>query len=198
MRVIGGKYRGRQMAKVRGEVRPTMDSLREKLFSVIDDSLPHSVWADLFAGSGAIGIEAASRGADFVLFNDRDRTGIKLIETNIDRIGLDVPHRILQKDVFTLIRNSSRDYFESPVTHIYLDPPFDFGRYTKLLSKLAQSDWVNADSLVILEFFKKTSRDLVPDMYFIERELEGGDSRIMLLKLIQESRFKIQPSGLVL
>ncbi len=188
MRVIGGKYRGRQMAKVRGEVRPTMDSLREKLFSVIDESLPNSVWADLFAGSGAVGIEAASRGADFVLFNDRDRTGIKLIETNIDRIGLDIPHRILQKDVFTLIRKSSRDYFENPVTHVYLDPPFDFGRYTKLLTKLALSDWINAESLVILEFFKKTSRDLVPDMYSVERELEGGDSRIILLKLIQDSK----------
>ncbi len=187
MRIIGGKYRSRQLAKVRGDVRPTMDSLREKLFSVLDESLLHSIWVDLFAGSGAIGIEAASRGADFVLFNDRDRTGIKLIETNLDRIGMDIPHRILQRDAFTLIRNSSGAYLERPATHVYLDPPFDFGRYTKLLSKLAESDWINEDSLVILEFFKKTSLDLVPEMFSLERELEGGDSRIILLKLIQKS-----------
>ncbi len=185
MRVIGGKYRGRQLAKVRGDVRPTMDSLREKLFSVIDESLLHSIWVDLFAGSGAVGIEAASRGADFVLFNDRDHTEIKLIETNIDRVGMDIPHRIMQRDAFTLIRNSSVSLLEHPATHVYLDPPFDFGRYTKLLRKLSESDWINEDSLVILEFFKKTSLDLVPEMYSMERELEGGDSRIVLLKLIK-------------
>jgi len=187
MRIIGGKYRGRQLAKVRGDVRPTLDRLRETLFSVINDSLPHSIWVDFFAGSGAVAIEAASRGADFVLFNDRDRIGIKLIETNIDRVGMGTPHRILQRDSFTLIRNSSRDYLERTATHVYLDPPFDFGRYTKLLSKLAESDWIDEGSLVILEFFKKSSNDIVPEVFSIERQIEVGDSRILLLKLIPKS-----------
>lgn len=183
MRVIGGIYRGRQLAKVRGEVRPTMDRMREKLFSVIHGSMPGSVWVDLFAGSGAVGIEAASRGADFVLFNDRDRTGIKLIKTNISRVGLEVSHMVLQKDAFTLIRQPCRNFLDRPATHIYLDPPFDFGRYPKLLQKLAASDWTNPDSLVVLEIFKKTSRELVPESFSITRELESGDSRLLLLGL---------------
>ncbi len=186
MRVIGGKYRGRQLAKVRGDIRPTMDRLREQLFSVINDSLSHSVWVDLFAGSGAVGIEAASRGADFVLFNDRDRIGIKLIETNINRIGLDIPHMVLQKDSFTLIRRPCRTFLERTATHVYLDPPFDFGRYAKLLAKLAASDWIDKNTLVILEIFKKTSRDMVPAQFSVERELEGGDSRLLLMKLAQD------------
>ena len=184
MRIIGGKYRGRQLAKVRGDVRPTLDRLREKLFSVINSSLQDSVWVDLFAGSGAVGIEAASRDADFVLFNDRDRIGIKMIETNISRTGMDIPHMILQKDAFTLIRQPFSNFYERTPTHIYLDPPFDFGRYTKLLNKLADSDWVNEETFVILELFKKTPLDLVPDRFSIERRLEGGDSHILLLKLI--------------
>ena len=183
MRIIGGKYKGRHLAKVRGDVRPTLDRLREKLFSVISGSLPGSVWVDLFAGSGAVGIEAASRGADFVLFNDRDRVGVKLIETNIERTGLDTPHMIMKKDAFTLIRRPFDNFFERTTTHVYLDPPFDFGRYTKLLNKLADSDWTNPDTMVILEIFKKTSHDLIPDRFSIERQLEGGDSHILLLKL---------------
>ena len=187
MRIIGGKYRGRQLAKVRGDVRPTLDRLREKLFSVINSSLPGSVWVDLFAGSGAIGIEAASREADFVLFNDRDYTEIKLIETNINRTGMDIPHMILKKDAFTLIRKSFRDFFERTPTHVYLDPPFDFGRYTKLLNKLADSDWIDEETWVLLEIFKKTPLDLVPDRFSIERQLEVGDSHILMLKLIKDS-----------
>jgi 16S rRNA (guanine966-N2)-methyltransferase len=187
MRIIGGKYRGRPLAKVRGDVRPTLDRLRETLFSVINDSLPHSLWVDFFAGSGSVAIEAASRGADFVLFNDRDRISIKLIETNIDRVGMEIPHRILQKDALTLIRQPSKDFIERTPTHVYLDPPFDFGRYTKLLSKLAESDWIDEDTLVILEFFKKNSTDLVPEVFSIQRQMEVGDSRILILKLASKS-----------
>jgi len=186
MRVIGGKYKGRQLAKVRGDVRPTMDRMREKLFSVIDSSIEGSVWLDLFAGSGAVGIEAASRGASFVLFNDRERIGIKLIETNIDRVGLDIPHMILKKDAFSLIRRPCTEFLEGPATHVYLDPPFDFGRYPKLLNKLADSGWIDSASLVILELFKKTSPDVVPDLYRIKRELEGGDSRLLMLELARD------------
>lgn len=166
-------------------MRPTMDRMREKLFSVIEASLEGSVWVDLFAGSGAVGIEAASRGAAFVLFNDRDRTGIRLIETNIERIGLDIPHMVLQKDAFSLIRRPCSDFLDRPATHVYLDPPFDFGRYPKLLNKLADSGWIDAESMVILELFKKTALDVVPSSFSIERELAGGDSRLLVLALDQ-------------
>jgi len=164
-----------------------MDRLREKLFSVIGDTLPHSIWVDLFAGSGSVGIEAASRGADFVLFNDRDRTCIRLIETNLERIRMETPHRIMHLDSFTLIRKPYSAFLEHPATHVYLDPPFNFGRYTKLLSKLATSGWITPDSLVVLEIFKKTSHDLIPGFYSIERQLEGGDSHILLLRMVADA-----------
>ena len=77
MRVISGRYRGRQLAPVRGRIRPTSDRLRETLFNIIGEAVVGSKWLDAFAGSGAVGIEALSREARHVVFNDISRDAIR-------------------------------------------------------------------------------------------------------------------------
>jgi 16S rRNA (guanine966-N2)-methyltransferase len=132
MRIISGKYRGRRLAAVRGDVRPTSDRLRETLFNVIGDRIEGATWIDVFAGSGAVGIEALSRGARFVLFNDTSRDAIRLIKKNLELCGVEEGFQIRERDAFSVLRGLKPGFADV----IFCDPPYDFGRYEKLLRRL--------------------------------------------------------------
>src|SRR5207245_3163003 len=100
MRVIAGKYRSRPLHSVRGmNIRPTSDRLRETLFNVLTagnpEALAGSVWVDLFAGTGAVGIEALSRGAAMVYFVESSRTAAAMIKTNLESLGIDAGFELI-------------------------------------------------------------------------------------------------------
>src|ERR1700675_1815802 len=104
MRVIAGKYRGRPLRSLRGaDIRPTSDRLRETLFNVLTagnpEALAGTVWLDLFAGTGAVGIEALSRGAKQVFFVDTAAPATKLIEGNLQGLKIAAGYRILEEDL---------------------------------------------------------------------------------------------------
>ena len=171
MRIISGALRGRRLATVRGGIRPTGDRLRETLFDVIGNAVAGSVWLDAFAGSGAIGLEAISRGASFVIFNDTSRDAIRLIEKNLEICGVQEQYRIEQKDVFSLLRS-----LKPPAPDIiYFDPPYEFGRYDKLLRKAVEFGAVGPRAVVILETFKKAAVE-PPEALESVREVRSGDS----------------------
>src|SRR5580700_9963626 len=103
MRVIAGKYRGRPLRSLRGnDIRPTSDRLRETMFNVLTagnpEALAGTVWLDLFAGTGAVGIEALSRGARQVYFVETSTPAAKLIEQNVQGLGIAEGYRILRDD----------------------------------------------------------------------------------------------------
>jgi 16S rRNA (guanine966-N2)-methyltransferase len=180
MRIISGKYRGRHLAPVRGEVRPTSDRLRETLFNVLPD-VEGSVWLDAFAGSGAVGIEALSRGARHVIFNDRSKDAIRMVKKNLELCGVDEGYVICERDVFSLLRN-----LKPPLPDfVFFDPPYDFGRRVKLLEKMVTFGVTTPGMLIILETFKKTTIR-PPDKFEVAREVLSGDSRLTFLRLIRE------------
>jgi 16S rRNA (guanine966-N2)-methyltransferase len=176
MRIIGGKYRGRRLAVVREGIRPTSDRLRETLFNVLGDSVADSVWFDAFAGSGAVGIEALSRGARYVVFNDRFRAATNLVKKNLERCEIDEGFEIRERDVFSALKKGPAADF------IYLDPPFDFGRYEKLLAKIRSSPVFGEGSLIMLETFKKTRLEKLPENIVEFRRLQSGDTVLLFLK----------------
>jgi 16S rRNA (guanine966-N2)-methyltransferase len=171
MRIISGKFRGRRLAAVRGDIRPTGDRLRETLFDVIGPAVAGTFWLDAFAGTGAIGLEALSRGAASVIFNDTSRDAVRLIEKNLELCGVQDGFRIEQKDVFSLLRS-----LKPPLPDvIYFDPPYDFGRYDKLLRKALDFGAVGPETMIIMETFKKA---LVhePAELGMAKEVRSGDS----------------------
>jgi 16S rRNA (guanine966-N2)-methyltransferase len=176
MRIIGGKYRGRRLAVVRGDIRPTSDRMRETLFNVLGDSVTGSVWFDAFAGSGAVGIEALSRGARHVVFNDRSREAVRLLKKNLERCGIEEGFEVHERDVFTAVRKGPAADF------IYLDPPFEFGRYEKLLAKVCYSPVFGDGALVMLEMFKKTRLKKLPEGIAEVRRLQSGDTVVLLFR----------------
>ncbi|MFQ5740642.1 MAG: 16S rRNA (guanine(966)-N(2))-methyltransferase RsmD [Acidobacteriota bacterium] len=178
MRIIAGKYGRRRLASPRSGIRPTSDRLRETLFNVLGESVVGSIWLDLFAGSGAVGIEALSRGARLVLFNDKSPGAIKLLRLNLERCGVERGYDIFQKDAFTLL-NGLRGLRAG---FVFLDPPYDFPRHLRLLDKIGDSLRLGPEGIVLLELFKKTQLHLPAAKWQTLNTLRSGDSQMLVLR----------------
>lgn len=159
MRVIAGKYRGHPLRSLRGmDIRPTSDRLRETLFNVLTagnpEALAGTVWLDLFAGTGAVGIEALSRGAKQAYFVEASAGARKLIEQNLQSLGIVEGYKILRDDLAGVIWRLQREHFAADV--VFLDPPYRMQQaYEVTLTALAESSLVWAMSVVIAEHEKK-------------------------------------------
>jgi len=159
MRVIAGKYRGRPLRSLRGtDIRPTSDRLRETLFNVLTagnpEALQGSVWLDLFAGTGAVGIEALSRGAKKAYFVETAAAAAKLIEQNLRSLGIVEGYNILRDDLAGVLWRLQREHVAADV--VFLDPPYRMQQaYEETLSALSDSSLVWAMSLIIAEHEKK-------------------------------------------
>jgi 16S rRNA (guanine966-N2)-methyltransferase len=159
MRVIAGKYRGRPLRSMSGMgTRPTSDRLRETLFNVLTSGTPEAltgtVWLDIFAGTGAVGIEALSRGAKEVLFVETSPKAAKLIQQNLDSLEIADGHRILSDDLPGILWRLKKEHFVADV--VFLDPPYRMqDAYERTLTALAHSALIWAMSLVIAEHEKR-------------------------------------------
>ena len=159
MRVIAGKYRSRPLHSLRGmDVRPTSDRLRETLFNVLTAGNPSAleggVWLDLFAGTGAVGIEALSRGAKEVYFVEHSAAAAGTIRNNLRSLDIAGGFQILQEDLQRAFWRMERQRVAADV--VFLDPPYQLqDAYTKTLTALSESSLVWAMSVVIAEHEKK-------------------------------------------
>ena len=149
LRVISGSARGRRLKSVPGDItRPITDRVKEALFNILGPDVHGSVWLDLFSGTGAVGIEALSRGADFVQFNDRHRLAVKTIRTNLKTTGLDARASVSQLDAFTLLAQEPNQAFD----YVYIAPPQYAGLWMKALTDLdAKPSWLVEDAWVIVQ-----------------------------------------------
>ncbi len=165
MRVIAGKARRLPLKTIDGlETRPTTDRIKETLFNVLTPYLADCRFLDLFAGSGAIGIEALSRGAESCIFAEQMPKAADCIEENLKFTRLDAQARILRKDVLSALRLLERE--EAPFDIIFMDPP-----YGKLLEKstleyLSQSCLVDEYTIIVVEADLRTSFDYLKDLSF--------------------------------
>jgi 16S rRNA (guanine966-N2)-methyltransferase len=159
MRVIAGQYRRRTLRSLPGlEIRPTADRLRETLFNVLCSgdpfALEDSTWLDLYAGTGAVGIEALSRGARMVYFVESFKAAGEMIAANLESLGIASGFQIVKVDVAKALRQL--ETAGSVADFIFLDPPYAVqGEYAKTLTMLAQSKLLDVQSIVIAEHEKR-------------------------------------------
>jgi len=159
MRVIAGKYRSRPLRSLRGmDIRPTSDRLRETLFNVLTAGNPAalegSVWLDLFAGTGAVGIEALSRGAKEVYFVECSTAAADVIRGNLQSLGIATGFKLLQDELPHAFWRMERQRVAADV--VFIDPPYRMrDAYTNTLRALVDSSLVWAMSVVIAEHEKK-------------------------------------------
>jgi 16S rRNA (guanine(966)-N(2))-methyltransferase RsmD len=154
MRVIAGKYRSRKLAAPAGdETRPTSDRLRETLFNVVASAVPDSVWLDLFAGSGAIGIEALSRGARSVHFVESSSSAVRTIRKNLQSLQIEEGFEVIEREAALALR--MLDSQAIVCDFCFLDPPYrKMGDYEQILGFLSQSRLLKPDTQVIAEHDK--------------------------------------------
>ena len=184
MRVIAGTYRSRPLRSMPGlDLRPTSDRLRETLFNVLTAGNPSAligtVWVDLFAGTGAVGIEALSRRAAMVYFVESSSKAVELVQKNLKSLGITGNFEVLKQDVVRAVgtlKKVNADF-------IFLDPPYRMREaYKQTLEAVAGSSLLRTEGIVIAEHDKRFD----PGEQFGQmqrlRKLEQGDSALSFYK----------------
>jgi 16S rRNA (guanine966-N2)-methyltransferase len=152
MRVVGGRLRGRALSGPKSAaIRPTADRLRESLFNILvhayGDPITEARVLDLFAGTGALGIEALSRGASFALFVDESAEARALIRENVAMLGLGGVTRIFRRDATKL----GPAHPVEPFSLVFLDPPYGQGLTAAALVSACDGGWLTPGALIVLE-----------------------------------------------
>lgn len=182
MRIVAGAARGRRLAAPAAGTRPTSDRVREALFSAIESrlgALGGLRVVDLYAGSGAVGLEALSRGAAHVLLVERDRKALQVVRANVDAVGL--AHAVvLAGEVGGLTSLAPPPSAVAPYDVAFLDPPYDVadGIVERVLAGLAAHGWLAAGSLVVVERARRGSGFTWPGGYEPLRDRDYGDTRV--------------------
>jgi len=182
MRVVGGRLRGRALAAPKSmAIRPTADRLRESLFNILThahgDPVSGARVLDLFAGTGALGIEALSRGAAFALFVDDKAEARALLRENVAALGLGGVTRTFRRDAAAL----GDAHPLEPFTLAFLDPPYGQGLAEKALAAARAGGWLAADALIVVEEAAKAGFAAPAEFHEIERR-RYDESELVFLR----------------
>ena len=148
MRIIGGRARGTKLYTLEGEnTRPTLDRVKESLFNIIQLEVPNSIFLDLFAGSGAIGLEAVSRGAKKSILCDKNKDAIKIINKNIEKTHSEGNVELYGLDFKEVLKNKIKDKPDI----VFIDPPYKTDFAYEAIKILVDSNMLKKESLMIIE-----------------------------------------------
>ena len=180
MRVIGGKAKGRTLHfPSRSKERPTSDFLREALFNLLG-SLQGKIFLDLFAGSGSVGLEAASRGAQEVYFVEKNKTLVMVIKKNIQTCCLDKNCRTIAGDIGFGLRDLFRKKYKFDI--IFADPPYNQDLVEATLKSLNKYKVFREDSTIVIQHsIKEIFCEIADNMYQIDQR-KYGDNALTFLK----------------
>ena len=172
MRVIAGLCKGRRLeAPAWPGLRPTSDKLRETLFNVLAPVVPGATMLDAYAGTGAVGIEALSRGAAHVTFIDADRRALQLVERNLRRCGLESGYAMIRVDLSGTAARPAR----APFDLVCLDPPY---QHDPSAAVQAVGSWLARDGTLVLEHARRSGApDRAGDLVRV-RTILSGDSAL--------------------
>lgn len=173
MRVISGSVRGRKLKTPENyDIRPTTDNVKESLFNIIQFDIEGRRVLDLFAGTGQLGIECLSRGADSVVFIDQSREAVKIIKENLKACGLSAP--VLQQEAVSYLHGCGR--FDL----IFVDPPYDSLLYEPVLNAINSVDILSDGGIIVCESCRETMMPELAAPYHKGREYRYGKVKLTL------------------
>lgn len=185
MRVIGGTARGVSISAPKGKgVRPTLDRVREALFNILAHRIVDADFLDLFAGTGANGIEALSRGARSAVFVDHSRISREVIEENLRKTKLADKGRTRADRLPDGLRKVAKDCQDFDI--IFADPPYDFAPYSELLRMIAECKLLKGKGLVVVEHDKKKGMEEAVDSLCRTKIASYGDSSLSFYEYTDE------------
>lgn len=178
VRIIGGQWRGRRLSfPIVDGLRPTPDRIRETLFNWLQPHLPGAICIDLFSGSGALGFEAASRGAEKVDMIELDLQAYKQLQLN---------KTMLTAEQCVLFRQPVQQFLNQSITAydiVFLDPPFDADLWSEIADLLTQRNLLHKNSLVYLECNKHQNLATLPANWHLFKDKQAGDVRYCLFTM---------------
>jgi 16S rRNA (guanine966-N2)-methyltransferase len=182
MRVVGGRLKGRGLASPASrDIRPTADRLRESVFNILihayDDPITDARVLDLFAGTGALGIEAVSRGAKFALFVDNGAEARALLRNNVEALGLGGVTKVYRRDA----TNLGPAHPLEPFALVFLDPPYAKGLADKALVSLRDGGWLTQGAIVVVEE-AKAAQFLAPEGFTELERRTYDDTEFVFLR----------------
>lgn len=192
MRIIGGEFRSRLIAMPKGvELRPTQDRVREAVFNILGGIEDKNV-LELFAGTGAIGIEAISRGARYAVFVDNNSRCLDTIKSNLE--SLDVPentYNIIKANALSIFPRLKKE--DERYDLVFLDPPYHKGMAKKCLINIDYYDILSQSGLVIIEHFRKDPLAASLENLVMEKERRYGDT---IITIFRKTHAEIEDSGI--
>lgn len=177
MRIISGKYKGKQLQASKDQsIRPTTNKIKEYIFDLINDYLEEAVVLDLFCGSGNLGLEAMSRGAQSVTFVDNNQGSLRVLRRNLSVVKVEEPFKIVRKDAVLFLKKNRQ-----PFDLIFVDPPFKWKEFDKMMPLLFDENNLTEFGLVVME--SEVSHEVVweSDSYELLRQKKFDRSVISFL-----------------
>ena len=186
LRIIGGRWRGRRLTFPSGPgLRPTADRVRETLFNWLAVAIPGARCLDLFAGSGALGLEALSRGAASVLFVERSAPAAAALRQNLARLEVGSEGRVLAADARAALRSPG-----TPMDCVFLDPPFQSDMLASVYPLLERGGWLAPEARIYLESDRHRPVAPWPAHWEVARQATAGGVCFRLLR-----RTRLHPAG---
>lgn len=181
MRIISGQYKGRRLKTLEGlAIRPTSDRLRETIFNILSPVIDGARVADLCAGSGAVGIEALSRGASAVTFVEQSAKAVAVIRENLNHCRITTGFRLINRPVMTAL-----NYFKAESETfdiIYFDPPYDSPLYHQVLTEIGRTGILAASGLLLVEHRRNLALHENYGRIRPFREISQGETRLTFYK----------------
>ncbi|MBI1911036.1 MAG: 16S rRNA (guanine(966)-N(2))-methyltransferase RsmD [Deltaproteobacteria bacterium] len=181
MRVIGGKFKGRNLASFKGmSIRPTSDKVREAIFNILPREFPFKRVLDIFAGTGAMGIEALSRGAEDVIFVDSSPSSISVIKKNLEACGVGT-QKVFKKDAVSAVRFFSQK--QERFDLVFIDPPYDSSLVEETMNAIDNSGILSPEGVLVAETSKRIAVKLEYSNLELTDERKYGDTVVYFFSL---------------
>ncbi len=178
LRIIGGEWRGRKLRFPDApNLRPTPDRVRETIFNWLTPMIHGARCLDLFAGSGALGLEALSRGAAFTTFVDSHKKVIQTLKEHLDLLNSNGKAEVLQMDGVKFLNNSAQAY-----DLVFLDPPYHLDFMGKVVQLLEENGWLSDNAMLYLEIEKRQSLPKLPENWQQLKEKTAGEVSYFLFQ----------------
>ena len=179
MRIISGKYRGKKLISPKNDdIRPTTDKAKESLFNIIQSYIYDSKFLDLFSGSGAISLEAFSRGASDVTLVEKNKSSIDIIKSNIKLIAENTNIKLEQLDVTSFLKKTNKKY-----DIIFADPPYNYDKINEMIDIIAQKNILLDNGVLIIETDKLFELK-IPKNMVLEKEKVYSISKFSIIKYL--------------
>lgn len=188
VRIISGIKKGHKLFIPSAPIRPTIDRVKEALFSIINDEITDATFLDLYSGSGSVGLEAISRGAKLVVFIDNSAECIKTIKKNLGKLKIEKGHKTIRTNAFRIHKYFPDTQFDI----IYIDPPYHTELQKKSLNYLIAKNMIHSKSLIIVE---TSSKEILPhkiEKIYLIKKNKYGDTNLYFYRVIEHPEKELQ------